>query len=949
MYKSLFIIFLSSLMSWAAMAQGVDIRGKVVDAGDNSAVASASVVIFKAGDSSAKKYAITDTAGVFGFTGIEKDNYIVNITFFSYKPLVVKVPVADKNIYLGRLKLNAINLKEVKIVGRQVRAEQIGDTVQYHADAFKTNPDATAEDLVTKMPGIVVQNGTVQAHGEDVKKVLVDGKPYFGDDPSAALRNLPAEVVDKVQVFDQMSDQSQFTGFDDGNTSKTINIITKKDRRSGVFGRAVVGGGTDNIAFKDPKYQAMETLSIFDKNRRISIIGLSNNINQQNFTTQDLLGLSGNSGNGGGRGGGGGRPGVMFTSRGGGGGGFNPGGGSISNFLVGQQGGINTTNSAGLNYSDSIGHHIAISGSYFFNNLNNNTQSILARTYFPVKGVSPLYNETDQSSSKNYNHRANLRLEYTIDTLNSLVFTPKFSYQSTSLFNSTSGVNRFSTFDTANSSMYNSGLTSSGYDFNADLLWRHKFAKKGRTLSWDIGTDINPKTALDTSHYLIHYTARPDSISNQQYTSPSKSMNFSTSLSYTEPIGKNGQLQVNYNPSYTQSELNKTTYLQSLPGGDYVVLDSALSNAYSYSTIVQKGGVSYRTRIKDINIMVGLNAQSLTLNGMQSLPVGYNVHDKMYNALLPTAMFSEKFENKSNLRLIYNTSMSAPSISQLQTVINNSNPLILSTGNPDLNNSYTHSFMVRYGKTNTDKAHSFFLFASLSGTTNYIGNSTVVAFKDSLLPGGYKLARGAQLVSPVNLSSAWFGRAFATFGMPLDFIKSNLNLNMGFFYNNTPGLLNNQLNTSNTYGISPGIVLSSNISENLDFTLAYYPNYNIVKNTVNTQANNNYFTHLASFKINWIFWKGFTFSADISHNLYSGLESQYNQNLLIVNGGIGKKLFKDQSGEIRLSVFDALNNNTSISRSVTDTYIDDIQTQVLKRYFMLTFSYNLKRFKSAAQ
>jgi len=943
MPKFLLISIFSFVAVTGLRAQGVNVRGKAIDAADNSSIVSAAVSMYKTSDTLHKQYTQTDTAGKFQFAGVVKDNYIVKISFFGYKPLYVKVAVDQKDINLGRLKLNLISMKEVKVVGHQVRAEQLGDTVQYHADAFKTNPDATAEDLITKMPGIVVQNGSVQAHGEDVKQVLVDGKPYFGDDPTTALRNLPAEVIDKVQVYDKMSDQSQFTGFDDGNSQKTINIITKKNRQNGIFGRGVIGGGTDNTQLTDPKYQASETFNIFDNNRRISIIGLSNNINQQNFATSDLLGVMGSSSQ---RSfGGGGRGGPSIQRAGNGGSGIP--GSSISNFIVGQQGGINTTNSAGLNYSDSIGKRLYLTGSYFFNNTNNNTQSTLARTYFAEKGLSPLYNENDLASSKNYNHRANLRMEYRIDSANSLVFTPKFNYQNTNIESSVFGYSRTSTFDTTNKTNNNYGLTSTGYDFNADLLWRHKFKKVGRTLSWDIGTDISPKTASDSLNGKLRYYTPVDSNAtvNQRSTTPSKSMNFSTSLSYTEPVGKIGQIQINYNPSYTQSTYNKTTVVQNLPNGEYIVVDSALSNAYSYTNLTQKGGLSYRMRIKTINISAGVNFQSTQLNGAQTMPVAFSA-DKLFYNFLPTVMFSDRFTNKSNLRVIYSTSAGIPSISQLQSVVNNTNPLLLTIGNPNLVQTYTHNLVIRYGKTNTTKAHSFFLFGNVSTASNYIGNSTIIASKDSILPGGFKLAKGSQLTSQVNLNNYWNARAFATFGLPLDFMKSNLNLNGGVTFNSTPGLINNVLNYANTYALNPGLVMSSNISEKVDFTLSYNSSYNIVKNTLNAQGNNNYFTHTAGFKFNWIFWKGFNFVADISHTLYTGLTSQYNQSLLIVNGGIGKKLFKDQGGEVRLSVFDALNNNTSITRTVTDTYIDDVQTLVLKRYIMLTFSYNLKKFKS---
>jgi len=934
MIKSLHIILLLLLLASAAFAQTYSIRGKAVDATNKSTVAGASVSIRKEKDSNNIAGVLTDTGGRFVLTGLAPDKYIVKVSFFGYKPLIVKVQIVQQNINLGSLKLGISTFKEITVKGHQVRAEQIGDTVQYNADAFKTNPDATAEDLVKKMPGIIVNtDGSVQAHGETVKQVLVDGKPFFGDDPTTALRNLPSEVIDKVQVYDKLSDQSAFTGFDDGNSQKTINIVTKKYRRNGQFGKVYGGYGTDG------RYNAGETFNDFDNNFRLSVISLTNNVNQQNFATQDLLGVMGNSGQRSG-----GRAGA--TINGGGSGGY--GGGASNNFLVGSQSGINKTNAIGVNFSDSIGKKTYITASYFYNNTDNNTQSSLARQYFTTDNIPPYYNEADQSNTNNYNHRANVRLEYTADSSNSLIFTPKISYQQANVSSSTIGTSLYSPLDSssATNNMFNQATT--GYDLNANLLWRHKFAKKGRTFSWNVGVDINPKASSDSLRSRDkYYRAGVDTANvniNQQANAPSQSQSFNTNLAYTEPIGDKSMIQVNYNPSYTQSTLNQQTYVYNALTGEYTVLDSALSNEYSFTTLTNKAGLSYHYRGATSNLMIGANYQIADLQGSQTFPVSSSgLKTYTYQNFLPTAIFTERFEDKSSLRLFYLTSTNLPSITQLQNVVNNTNPLLLTTGNPKLDQSYNNTFIARYGKTNTDKAHSLFLFFTANLNENYIGNSTIIANKDSTISGKYMLLRGSQLTYPVNLNNDWSTRAFVTYGIPFDFMSSNLNFNGGVSYNSTPGLLNYHLNYANTYALNPGVVLSSNISENLDFTLSYNSTYNIVKNTLNAQANANYFTHLADLKFNWIFWRGFTFNTEISHTLYTGLGT-YDQSLLLVNGGIAKKFLKGNSGELKLYVFDALNQNVSIARTVTAAYVDDVRTAVLQRYVMLSFTYTLRHY-----
>jgi hypothetical protein len=316
-------------------------------------------------------------------------------------------------------------LKEVVIEEKQIRVQQLGDTSQFNANAFKTNKDATTEDLLVKMPGVTSENGTVKVNGEEVKRILVDGKPFFGDDPRTTMQNLPADVIDKVQVFDRLSDQSLFTGFDDGNAQKTINIVTKNGMNNSKFGRFYAGyGGPDN------RFNIGLNYNTFKGDKRFSILAMSNNINQQNFNIQDLVGAtssgSANSGQGGGRGGQGG-------------GGRNS---PVNNFLVGQQNGIATTTALGLNYSNKIGKEkkVTLSGSYFFNGTKNENISLSNRNYISNSDSGLVYNETKEITSKNFNNRLNLRIEYVIDSSNSLTITPSISsqnYISSSILNAT--------------------------------------------------------------------------------------------------------------------------------------------------------------------------------------------------------------------------------------------------------------------------------------------------------------------------------------------------------------------------------------------------------------------------------------------------------------------------------------------------------------------------------
>ena len=942
-----FSVIINVLSIFNCMAQTPASTGKISgairDQKTGEAIAYGTAALMNAKDSSLIGGSVTDDAGNFTIESVPFGNYYLKFSFVGYRPFKTEAFSLDaanpeKNFGTLKLRSSVTSLNTVTVVTKETRVEQNGDTIGYNAKAYKTNPDATAEDLVTKMPGITSDNNGLKAHGEDVKQVLVDGKPFFGDDPNMALKNLPAEVIDKIQVYDKASDQSQFTGFDDGNSSKTINIITKAGKNNGQFGKIYAGYGTDD------RYIAGGNLNIFKGDRRISILALSNNINQQNFSTQDLLGATGGSSGGQGRGGYGGG-GSRGGSGGGGYGGPGGPGSSVNNFLVGPQAGISTTQAIGLNYSDKWGQKIKVTGSYFFNMTDNRTTTDLTRSYITSKDSGLYYNETDEARSKNFNHRINFRFEYKIDSSNSLTITPKFNYQKNNS-NSTMNGNNIRQDENFYESQTNNTTTSlnSGYTFSNNILLQHKFAKRGRTISWNIGTDLNNKSGNSSLYSLNKYYIINDStLTDQHSIQYTKGYTLSSSLVYTEPIDSSSQLMITYSPSYTNSNNDKETNNFNSTNGLYDYLDTVLSNKYNSVYFSNRGGLGYNVNKKKFMFMASVNAQYATLMGGQDFPVSFTA-DKSFFSVLPQAMFNYKFNKGTNLRIMYRTSNNNPSITQLQNVINNSNPLLLTTGNPDLKQDYQHTIIVRYGKTNTEKATGLFFFLYGNYAQNYIGNSTLIPTHDTVINESFLLKRGSQLTSPVNLQGYYNGRGFITYALPVPLIKCNLNFNASVSYSSTPALINGEKNIANSANYSGGLGISSNISEKLDFNINYNANYNIVTNSLQTQLNNNYFYHTASLKFNWIIWKGLVFNTNLTETLYTGLSQAYNQNYFLVNGSLAYKFLKNQSLEVKASVFDALGQNTNIGRTVTESYIEDSQTKVLTRYYMLTLTYNLKKF-----
>ena len=592
-----------------------------------------------------------------------------------------------------------------------------------------------------------------------------------------------------------------------------------------------------------------------------------------------------------------------------------------------------------------------MTGSYFFNNSNNTGNEVSKREYFLGGDSSLFYNENSLSKSNNYNHRLNLRAEYKIDSANSIIITPNISFQNNKSFNTVTGINSYSPTNIISESRNQTNTSTSGYNFSNNLLYRHAFSKRGRTISFNLNTGLNRRLG-DT--YLEAVNKYYDSGNNtndslQQFMDQfSHGYQVSGNIAYTEPIGKSSQLQFNYSPSISKSKSDQETFQYDYVGAKYSLFDTTLSNKFDNTYSTQNGGISYRYGNRDNQFSLGVNYQHSKLSGDQTFPYVSQIN-KTFNNILPNAMARIKFSARSNIRIQYRGTTNAPSVTQLQDVINNTNPLSLSTGNPELKQQYTHFFITRYSLTNAQKGLSFFANVFLQNVNNYIANATYIAGQDSVLNNSVTLKRGGQLTKPVNVSGYWSARSFLTFGFPLKFIKSNFNWNGGFSYSKIPGIINYASNISNNYNYNAGAVLASNVSQYIDFTVSYNANFSVVKNSIQPQLDNNYITQSASLQLNLLSKTGWFFQNDITNQSYTGLSAGFNQSYWLWNMGVGKKFLKDQSGEVKLSVFDLLKQNRSITRSITETYIEDVQTDVLRQYFLLTFTYKLKNFGKAKQ
>lgn len=894
------------LLSIHLTAGDLYFTGKVTDSESNSPLPSANILIYHLPDSTLKG-TTTDLNGSFISDNLKPGTYAIEISFIGYKSYSADYTLSAKPLDIGIIKLKPtnINTEEVTVIGKLPIAVQSGDTTIFNANGFKVNKDAVVGDLLKKVPGVQVEGGKLKAQGEEVKKIYVDGKSYMGDDPSIAIKNLPADIIDRIQVFDQPSEQSQFTGFNDGNTTKAINLITRMKVHEAVFGKFFGGYGTEK------RYSGGESFNYFKNDQRVSVIGQMNNVNEQDFSNLDMLGVMGEQG-GDGQG--------RYRNRG------------NDNYSSGKNGEA-ITRAAGINYTDKYFGSLESGSSYFYNNSDNHTTSALNRRYLnTVNGNG--YKETSDYNSKNINHRFNLFMNYDPDSLNSLRFFPGVSFQKNNSLSVTEAITN-SNDGPVNYSTSKNNSDLSAVNFNSLLMYRHKFNSEGRTISLALNNSYREnkgnRTLKASGFNLVDQFS--DILNNGYFVQ--------SDLVYTEPLGTSSMILINGSFSTSKDRNDKETYNYLTSTHNYSLFDTSLSNVYEKRYFTRSAGAGIRYRQSKIVLNVNLNYNIATLKSEQEYPQKFSLQKDFYS-LLPSLRMQYRISSDKNLNIFYRTNTNTPTATQLQDVVDNSNPLQLTTGNPNLKQEYSHSASMRLSTTNFSNMHTFFV--ALNGTfkNNHIGTSTIVARRDTMLVNGSLLDAGSQLTYPENYDGFMNLNTFMTYGLPVDLISSTMNFNLTATYSKTPGALNGIFNNAKNINLGLGAVLSSNISTDIDFTVSSTSSLNRIRNSSSSINNDDYFSQATSFKLFVLAFERLTMQTDLTHRYAEGLErpSSY-----LLNLNLGLKIFENKKGELRFSVYDLLNQNNNDSRQITDIYTQEYSSNSLSRYFLLTFIYNLNTFE----
>ena len=948
--KRTLLTTLLTLFAAAAFAQRGGVTATVVDADTGESVVGAVLTLTPVKTPEKKQYFTSAFKGAVSIPSLAYGEYSLSGAFLGYNNLDTTFRVSASKVSLGLLKLKpGVQIETVVKEAKALRTSQKGDTVSYNAGAFKVVADADVEGLLKKMPGITVTDGTVEAQGETVKKVFVDGKEFFGEDVTTAIKSLPAEAVDRVEVYNKLSDAAEFSGMDDGEGYKALNIVTRPGMRQGQFGKLYAGFGYDADTETEDKFKyiAGGNANVFSGDSRISFIGLFNNVNQQNFSFEDILGVSG---------GGGGRRGGM------------------GNYMVRPQSGVASVNAIGVNYSDTWGkrNQVTFQGSYFFNNTNTENRSTVEKWY-EAPMIPDTLSTNGYSDTKGYNHRFNARLEWKISENQNLMIRPRFSYQSNDPWSRTTGWQYGAPADGGSGYSRTDNFSDAlrhGYNVGTSAVYRAKLGKNGRTITLDgsFSYSDNTNNSNSWSNILATQPDRPavDPVTGvwdpANYTelrylrnlAPSSSYSLRGSFTYTEPVAKYAQLSFQYRASYNSQERDKRSFVtddDTFTGG---VLNPLLSNSYESGYLTQSVGPGFRFSKERNTFIANVYYQRSALDG-QIVRDDAEKIKHAYNNVTYFMMGQLNINRENSLRLFVSSYTDSPSITDLQSVYDVSDAQNISHGNPNLKPTYSHRVNFHYTNSNVEKGRTFMWMFSMNTTLDYTAQHLVQRPGDITIDG--------QAYSPnfysttENLDGYWQLRTHLSYGLPIGFLKSNFNVMAGVIYTKTPSMLGGTVdaatgmisggerNDTKNMGYDFRAVLGSNISENVDFTLSWNGTYNEATNSLNAdKSKNRYFNHTAQGNLKVVFPLGFTFTASAAYSQYIGFTNDYSEDYLLCNVWLGKKVFRNKRGEVMVGVNDLFNQNRAFSRSTGSGYTQNSTNSVIGRYYMVQFNYNLRRF-----
>lgn len=883
----LLFIVMGSINARPQNVSGGELRGQLKSKDDGQPLWGARVTLLYASDSSIATTSFTDKEGVFVLERLKVGDYRLSISYLGYRLIWHNMLITAKDtlIDMGIISMQrtGVNLEVVEIVGIKPPMVMKKDTIEFNADYFNTRENAVVEELLKKLPGIQIESdGSVKVNGEPVKELMIDGKRFFGGDLRLVTRYLTADMIDKVQILDGQSDWSQFTGINSGQTEKVINLTIKKDSRGKYVGQASAGLGTlDHFAVKSHVTRLSEAQQSF-------LLVSGNNINgYTGFGGPSRMSIGGNS--------------------------------EVRNWTVGG------------NHNKDFGEKLKVGGNYSMNNnftagrRNSDRQNLLPDTTW-------YYKQNTHSQGTNISHALDLRMVYQPDTMHVLHVATIASYVASSNFQENGYTSLGEKTQLLNTGIMRMTNTNKAPSFSTIILFGKKFRKAGRTFSirLDAGYNINDQQGLNQSRNLFVESGGStftDTI-DQRNDINSRSRGITLSLIYMEPLIKDHYLELSYSYIHNYASSDRSTYNYDPLRKEYDQWIDSLSNVFVSKSSLNQGSIKILNQKNKYDYNIGLNILFTGLNNNNVS--GDNRLQQRFVNVFPSAGFNYSISAKKRLQFSYMGSIQSPSTVQLQPVPDNSNPLYVQLGNPDLKPAFNHSFNVSYKVLEPSTMRNFTVGVTPVFIRNKIINAT---WFDSL---------GRQFSQPLNVNGAFSINAFLYNGFPVKKLQTSINTVTLLGLTRDVSYINGRKGDAQNLNITQNMSFNYQYKEMFDFVVNARATYSKVRYSVQKDNNTDYLNYIFSFDSNVHLPLNFVIGTNLDYALNTGRAAGYNQDVMVLNGFVAKSLFKRRQALVKLEGFDLLKRNVGINRVVGQYYVEDVQTTVIQRSFLISFSYYLR-------
>ena len=898
--RKFFILFCVISCTLSLNSQTLKISGNVQDTAAKIPLENALGMVIRLNDSTLVKFARTDKGGLFKLDALPIDTYIVIISHpqFADQTFIVVGSDKQKEFDFGKIilppKTNTLN--EVMIYAYRDKVYYKGDTLIFTADSFKTRQNATVEDLLKKLPGVRVDaKGKITVQGKTVDQVLVDGDEFFGSDPTIATKNLAANTVETVQVYEKKNENTDSKD----ETVKVMNLKLKDEAKKGYFGKISGAGGTDALNTKN-FYEGELLANSFKKNRKISLFGLGANSPRQAFGWNDVFQYGLNNE-------------YSFESQDG-----DPNSGTWS-MGGGQANGIPQTLKTGFYYNDKLSKKTKINTDYTYNNNLLNTLGTTNTQYF-LGDTTYTDAQTKTGRQTNQSHGLNLRINQTLDSLTELIFAPKIKYSTNTTSDNTTddfySEDKKLTRQTVVTNTNDNTVT----DVTGNLKLNRKFKKKDRFLYLSYNINVRNEENLGYLNSTNHYFLPVDSVHlvNQQKTNNNSKQEHQAVIIYTEPITPKIKLEFSYDFLFNKSLQDKTT--KDFSGTAYDIENPTLTNNFNNTRQIQRGGLRFIYEVKKYRISLGsryrqVQQSSLNLSSGKTL-------SQTVNNVLPYAGLRYRFSDNKNLSVDYSTSSQQPDLNQMQPVIDNTNPNRITIGNPSLKPTYGQSLNFNFYSFKPISNRNVYGGGNFSSTNNAITYTTVYD------------KSGIATSQPVNVNGNYNANGYLGLQIPVlkQAIKIDPNLNASF--SNNVNYINGLLNITKQQSYSGG----GNIGHDGDKLTVYVGStfsYNKPSSTISSQSSQPYNSLQVNGEVSYKFPKKFGVRTDATYTNNSKRTNGYNISYFIWNAEINKSFFKAENLILSINAYDILNQNISTKRTVLDNRIVDSKNQIIKQYFLL--------------